>query len=369
MFGGIYNGKTVLVTGHTGFKGTWLCEWLLSLGAKVVGYALQPPTKPSLFESVGLSARIEDQRADICDPAAVQKAVQRTKPDIIFHLAAQPLVRESYEKPLETFQTNILGTVHVLEAARQLERLCAVVVVTTDKCYHNREWLYGYREDDPLGGRDPYSASKACAELVVASYQASFGVEGGLIIASARAGNVIGGGDFAVDRIVPDTIGALRRGESIGVRNPNQVRPWQHVLEPLAGYLWLGAVLSSPNLLDRSDSRAFQSAFNFGPHLEANRTVRDLVDEILQIWPGSWHSAAQPGAPHEAGMLNLAIDKAIHLLGWRPVWDFARAVKETIAWYRCYDRDAGLAASILREQIGHYSDDARRMSLPWARSS
>ena len=244
MFCGLYAGKRVLVTGHTGFKGSWLCEWLLGLGAKVTGYSLSPPTQPALFEQLGLAGRLRHIIGDIRDLPGLSRALRKARPDFVFHLAAQPLVRDSYANPVETFAVNLMGTVHVLEALRSVRHPCAAVFITTDKCYENREWAYGYREDDPLGGSDPYSASKGAAELAISSYRRSFFGSHPVRIASARAGNVIGGGDWAVDRIVPDCMRALEKGKPIPVRNPKATRPWQHVLEPLSGYLWLGACLA-----------------------------------------------------------------------------------------------------------------------------
>lgn len=341
-----YRGKKVLITGHTGFKGAWLAEWLLLLGADVHGYSLPPPTQPSLFEQLGLAARIKHRVADVRDSAAVRQAVLACRPDFIFHLAAQPLVRLSYRQPVETYATNVMGTVNVLEAARQLPGPCAVVCITTDKCYENREWLYGYREEDPLGGYDPYSSSKAAAEIAIASWRRSFFPVGKIArgeiapvgIASVRAGNVIGGGDWALDRIVPDCMRALARREAIAVRNPQATRPWQHVLEPLSGYLTLGAslhqALASPRTTDGTQLGKLCSAFNFGPALDSNRPVRDVVEEILRHWQGKWADLSDPLAVHEAGLLNLATDKAHHLLGWKPRWHFAETIKKTVEWYR-----------------------------------
>lgn len=366
MFGDIYRDLKVLVTGHTGFKGGWLSEWLLLLGAKVSGYALDPPTKPSLFDELGLSSRMDDNRCDVLDAAALAAWIRREQPDLVFHLAAQSLVRTSYAEPVATFATNALGTVHVLDAVRQSRRPCPVVVITTDKCYHNREWVHGYREEDRLGGHDPYSASKACAEIIVSSYQHAFGGTPGFGICSARAGNVIGGGDWAENRVVPDCMRALSKNESIAIRNPAQTRPWQHVLEPLGGYLWLGALQLQPRLLGNGAACAFRSAFNFGPRIEANRPVRDLVDEVLKSWPGQWHQAAQASTLHEAGLLNLAIDKACHLLRWEPVWDFASAVHHTTAWYRSHFASPGSEAALVRGDIHRYVNDAARAGLSWA---
>lgn len=328
----VYNGKKVLVTGHTGFKGSWLCEWLLSLGAEVWGFALPPPTKPSLFNQLRLGRRIKSHIVgDIRDRAAVKEAILRAKPDFVFHLAAQPLVRYSYEHPVETFDTNVMGTVHVLDALRALDKNCSAVMITTDKCYENRETPRPYREDDPMGGYDPYSCSKGCDELVISSYRRSFfnAPDAKVWIASARAGNVIGGGDWAKDRIVPDSMRALDRGEPISVRNKVSTRPWQHVLEPLGGYLTLGAALAS-----RTRFEDYAGGFNFGPDPKANRTVMELVGEILKWRKGEWSDMSDPNAVHEAGLLNLDIRKAHRILGWKPRWSFEETVKQTVEWYK-----------------------------------
>lgn len=366
MFGDIYRGLKVCVTGHTGFKGSWLCEWLLRLGAHVSGYALDPPTKPALFDGLGLGRRMTDVRADIRDLEAVRRWIDTERPDLVFHLAAQPLVRLSYDTPVETFAVNALGTAHVLDAVRRSASPCPVVLITTDKCYHNREWLHGYREEDRLGGHDPYSASKACAELVAASFQKSYPA---LQLCTARAGNVIGGGDWADHRIVPDCMRALAKNEAIVVRNPAQTRPWQHVLEPLGGYLWLGALLRRPQMLNHADAHLFRSAFNFGPSIESNRPVRDVVEEILRHWPGMWRHDSQNGAPHEAGLLSLSIDKAHHLLHWRPVWGFEQAVAQTTAFYQAHFRDPSGDAACASSQIELYESDAVRQGLAWAVAS
>ena len=323
MFAEAFRNKTVWLSGHTGFKGAWLAQWLLELGADVHGFALEPATEPALFDQLGLAKRLHHQIADIRDPAAVQKSIGKVQPDFVFHLAAQPLVRLSYEQPLETYATNVMGTAHVLEALRGLKKPCAAVLVTTDKCYENREWLHGYREDDPLGGYDPYSSSKAAAEIAIAAWRRSFFKKHPVKIASARAGNVIGGGDWSQDRIVPDCIRALQKKRPIAVRNPNATRPWQHVLEPLSGYLWLAARLTSPQ---SSVLSPLTSAFNFGPAHDANRTVRELVAEVLKHWPGRWEDRSDPKAVHEASLLQLSTDKAHALLGWTPVWSFSQAV-------------------------------------------
>jgi len=363
-FGGVYRGKRVLVTGHTGFKGAWLAEWLLALGADVSGLSLPPPTQPSLFEQLGLAQRLGRNHhvGDIRDAALVGRVISETKPDFLFHLAAQSLVRLSYRQPVETFATNVMGTAHVLDAVRLAARPCAVVAVTTDKCYENKEWVHAYREEDPMGGHDPYSASKGAAELVIAACRRSFfsAPDSPVRLASARAGNVIGGGDWAADRIVPDCIRALQRGEAIPVRNKVATRPWQHVLEPLGGYLELAAALSG-----RTPARfpfppaTYATAFNFGPAPDSNRTVAQLVQEILKHWPGEWIDQSDPAAPHEASLLNLATDKARHLLRWQPVWGFAETVERTVGWYRATMQNPAEAGPLARRQIADYTSAAR----------
>lgn len=368
-FSNIYRGKRVLITGHTGFKGSWLAEWLLQLGADVTGYSRPPPTEPSLYDQLGLASRLRHIAGDVRDLAAVTAAISSAKPDFVFHLAAQPLVRLSYEQPVETYATNIMGTVNVLEAIRLAARPCAVVVVTTDKCYDNREWLHGYREGDAMGGHDPYSSSKGAAELVVSAYRRSYfsGPNAVIRVATARAGNVIGGGDWALDRIVPDCIRALVAGEAIPVRNKVATRPWQHVLEPLSGYLWLGACLASPQLSPFPAKLA--SAFNLGPAFASNRTVADLVQEILKHWPGDWVDKSDPSAVHEATLLNLSTDKAHAILGWFPVWSFAETVARTIGWYReerTVDSTSGIYA-LTTGQIVAYTTAASAVGIAWAR--
>jgi CDP-glucose 4,6-dehydratase len=363
-FRGAFHGRRVLVTGHTGFKGAWLSEWLLALGAEVCGIALEPNTDPSLFLQLGLAGRMEHHLQDIREAAPVQELIRKFQPDFVFHLAAQPLVRASYERPVETWETNVLGSIHVLEALRTFEHPCAAVFVTTDKCYENREWIYAYREVDPLGGHDPYSSSKAGAEIAISAWRRSFFAKDHPVkIATARAGNVIGGGDWALDRIVPDVMRALARGETIPVRNKNATRPWQHVLEPLGGYLWLAAQLVDPSA---PEPAALRDAFNFGPRLESNRTVAELVIEILKYRPGQWEDRSNPDAPHEAGLLNLSIEKAFHLLGWRPVWDFGETIARTVDWYNCVEKALDPPAVLTQAQIETYAAAARAAGLPWA---
>ncbi len=366
-----FGAKQVWLSGHTGFKGSWLTQWLLDLGAEVHGFSLQPQTNPALFDQLGLDRRVHHEVADLRDAAAVKKSIREAKPDFVFHLAAQAIVRTSFEQPLETYITNVIGTAHVMEALRQLERPCAAVIVTTDKCYENREWVHGYREEDVLGGYDPYSSSKAAMEIAVASWRRSYFSGHPVRLATARAGNVIGGGDWAKDRIMPDCIRALQQGKSIGVRNKIATRPWQFVLEPLSGYLWLAAVLSQPSLRPY-DKGVFAGPFNFGPGLESNRTVAELVATALAHWPGAWEDQSDPEAVNEAKLLNLATDKAYHLLGWKPVWDFEKAVEATVEWYRwAHDLGKGTdAITRLSEyasgQITAYQTDATAACLPWA---
>jgi len=362
-FHGAFRGARVLVTGHTGFKGSWLCEWLLSLGADVTGYALEPDTTPALFTQLGLASRLRHVVGDIRSADTVRRLIAETRPDFVFHLAAQPLVRRSYRDASYTWETNVLGTVNVLDALRQLSHPCSAVMVTTDKCYENREWLYGYRENDPLGGHDPYSSSKAAAELAIASWRNSFFSSGHPVrIASARAGNVIGGGDWAEDRIVPDSIRALARGEPIHVRNPHATRPWQHVLEPNSGYLALAAALSR-----NPDDPRLVSAFNIGPGHEANQPVQRLVETALKHWPGTWANGADPNAVHEASLLQLDNGKIQALIGWRPTWNFAEAVGRTVAWYRDMTRESQAAAAPRTlEDIRAYESAAARQGIPWA---
>ncbi|MCX6997617.1 MAG: CDP-glucose 4,6-dehydratase [Kiritimatiellaeota bacterium] len=378
-----YQGKRVLLTGHTGFKGSWLTEWLLAFGAQVTGLSLPPPTQPALFDLLGLAGRCDHRIGDIRDRELVRQTVAAVKPDVVFHLAAQPLVRRSYEQPVETYATNVMGTVHVLEALRSLAGPCAAVLITTDKVYENRESLHAYRESDPLGGYDPYSSSKAAAELAIQSYCAAFFNPrlGALkvAVASARAGNVVGGGDWAPDRLVPDSMRALARGAVIPVRNPASTRPWQHVLEPLSGYLLLAARLSfalgaqsarhplsaaagGPACAAQPPAPALAalcSAFNFGPPADSNRTVRALVEEVLQHWPGRWEDCSDPQSLHEAGLLNLATDKAGQLLGWCPRWGFRQTVAATVRWYRtAQTRGAAAAAELTRAQLAAYQASA-----------
>ena len=370
-FGGLYWGKSVFVTGHTGFKGAWLAEWLLCLGARVHGFALPPSTQPALFEQLGLASRLHHEVGDIRDPVAMKQCILAAQPDFVFHLAAQPLVRLSYEQPVETYATNVMGTINVLQALRELRKPCPAVMVTTDKCYENREWIYGYREEDPLGGHDPYSSSKAAAEIAISAWRRSFFQNHPVKIASARAGNVIGGGDWAQDRIVPDCIRALQQKQPIPVRNKHATRPWQHVLEPLSGYLQLGASIHLAALNSQpSTLNTLCSGFNFGPNHESNCTVAELVTEVLKHWPGRWEDKSDPDAMHEAGLLQLSTEKAHARLRWSPVWSFSQAVEHTVTWYRTTAEkpDPAVACELTSAQIDRYTAQACQAGLPWATS-
>ena len=332
-----FAGRSVFLTGHTGFKGSWLAVWLHRWGAKVTGYSLQPPTSPSNFVASGVRDLLAaHHEADLRDLDRLKAAVRAAEPDVIFHMAAQPIVREGYARPRETFDVNVMGTLNVLEAVRELGRPCVVLVITSDKCYENREQVWGYRESDAVGGHDPYSASKAAAEIVTASYRRSFFPpdrlpQHGIKLASVRAGNVIGGGDWAKDRIITDIVRHLRAGESVPVRSPQAVRPWQHVLEPLGGYLTLAARLL------QSDETALCDAWNFGPLPGEEIPVNQLVEHFLRAWGGgTWNDVSDPAQPHEAAVLRLSIDKALHQLQWRPRWGVVEAVRRTAAWFRCF---------------------------------
>ena len=340
-----WQGRRVLVTGHTGFKGSWLTLWLARLGAQVTGVANGVPTEPALFELARVGDDAQTIEADVREPDAVQNALAKARPEVVFHMAAQPLVRLSYERPVETYAVNVMGTAHVLEAARGAEDLRAVVVVTSDKCYENRESERPYREDEPLGGRDPYSSSKACAELVTAAYRESFGSDGPAI-ASARAGNVIGGGDWSPDRLVPDVMAAAVEGRAVRIRNPDAVRPWQHVLNPLSGYLALAERLAG--------SRDYAEAWNFGPSEEDSRPVRELVEGLASAWGEGLRWEADEGPnPHEAGVLKVDSTKARSRLGWEPAWGLDDAARSIAAFYRALAAGEDVRALVL-DQISAF---------------
>ncbi|MEL6298360.1 MAG: CDP-glucose 4,6-dehydratase [Pseudomonadota bacterium] len=343
--GNFWSGKRVLVTGHTGFKGSWLSLWLADMGAQVYGLALAPEGTPALFNQLNLATRMDHAELDLRDAGGVFARIDEIRPSVVFHLAAQPLVRRSYAQPVETWATNVQGTVHVLEALRKMQRPCTIIISTTDKVYHNREWAHCYRESDRLGGHDPYSASKAATELLIASYREALFAGSEIRVASARAGNVIGGGDWAEDRIVPDIIRGLQSGAPVQVRNPHATRPWQHVLEPLSGYLDYAEQLH--------EGTAPPASLNFGPDTHANRPVRELLDLALTHWPGKWEDVSHDEHVHEADRLALSIELARVSLGWLPRWSFEDAVAYTIDWYRAVTGGVDPVATS-RAQIAAY---------------
>lgn len=325
-----WRGKRVLLTGHTGFKGSWMSLWLQSMGAQVHGLALTPPTEPALFNEARVAEGMDSAIGDIRDYATVQQIMSAVKPEIVIHMAAQPLVRYSYQAPVETYATNVMGTVHVLEAARQADTVRAIVNVTTDKCYENKEWIWGYREDEPMGGYDPYSNSKGCSELVTSAYRRSFFQQGTLALASARAGNVIGGGDWASDRLVPDILRAFEKRQPVVIRNPHSTRPWQHVLEPLSGYLLLAEQLYT-------HGQAWAEGWNFGPHDDDAKPVQWIVEHMVRNWGNGATWQLDGGQhPHEAHYLKLDISKAKARLGWQPRWNLSTALEHIIQWHQAW---------------------------------
>lgn len=353
-----WNGKNVFITGHTGFKGSWLCLWLHALGAEVTGYALKPPTDPSLFELCKIDEMVKSVIADVRDGKTLNKAMAGANPEIVIHMAAQPLVRDSYKVPAETYEINIMGTVNLFEAVRNCKTVKAVINVTTDKCYENREWIWGYRENEPLGGYDPYSSSKACSELVTSAYRNSYfnpadHQRHGVGIASARAGNVVGGGDWATDRLVPDCVRAVLKREKILVRSPRAIRPWQHVLEPLSGYLTLAQKLFE-------DGPHFSEAWNFGTDDADSKPVEWLVKYFCEQWgPDASYSIDTRSHPHEAHYLKLDCSKSKAKLGWRPKWSLEKGVTSIVAWTRAYQERKDVRAVCLN-QITEYQQAGKR---------
>ena len=348
----VYKNKNVVVTGHTGFKGSWLVAWLKQMGAAVTGIALDPPTNPNHFEAAQLANSIQDCRFDIRDFSAVEKAILAAKPDFLFHLAAQPIVVESYMNPIDTWNTNLMGTISVLEALRKINHDCSAVLITSDKCYDNVEWEWGYRENDRLGGPDPYSASKGAAEIAIRSYVRSYfsGADNSVGIASARAGNVIGGGDWANQRIIPDSVRCWSKNKTVELRNPHSTRPWQHVLEPLGGYLSLAVQLSQNKALHGE-------AFNFGPLMQQNKSVLDLVKQMSLSWPKVKWIECKPQSPkfYESGLLKLNCDKALHSLNWHALLNFEETVSLTAEWYRTFYESPDMIKNITEKQISDYS--------------
>jgi len=348
-----WKGKRVFLTGHTGFKGGWLSLWLASMGAKVTGYALTPNIAPNLYNVLAIDSLIEKSHiADIRDIGILRKAMSVAKPDVVIHMAAQPLVGYSYANPVETYSTNVMGTVHVLEGTRNIESVRATIVVTTDKCYENKEWAWGYRENEPMGGYDPYSNSKGCAELVTSAYRQSYFSSPNSInmVASARAGNVIGGGDWSEDRLIPDAIKSFEAGKPLMIRNPMATRPWQYVLEPLAGYLILAQALFE-------QGPAFASGWNFGPRDEDNRSVQEVVDLLASSWGDSarWKNEGSEW-PHEAHLLKLDCSKARADLGWTPKWNLEKAVEKIIEWQKAFQAKRNMQEMSLR-QIREFQND------------
>ena len=360
---GIYNNKTVLVTGHTGFKGSWLSLWLKSLGAKVVGISIDIVSTPSIYEAADLSSYIDDRRLDIRDLDTLQAMVNEIKPDFVFHLAAQALVRPSYENPIDTISTNAIGSANILEALRVLDKPVTVVMITSDKAYDNVEWVWGYRETDRLGGKDPYSASKGMAELVIRSYVESFFDKNSsnVRVGIARAGNVMGGGDWALDRIVPDCMKAWSQGKTVDIRNPIATRPWQHVLEPLSGYLLLGV-----NLFQNKNYHG--QAYNFGPSANQNYPVSKLINQMAKSWDQvRWNDASKDQEHlHEAGLLKLNCDKALFDLNWQPTLKFEETVRMTVEWYKFYYDNQNISMfEYTLTQIDEYMEFAKSQNMTW----
>lgn len=347
LFNNAFKGKTVLVTGHTGFKGSWLCIWLRELGANVTGYAFEPYTENDNFVVSGMKSKIRSNIGDIRDYDNLKRVIDEYQPEIVFHMAAQPLVRLSYEQPKLTYDTNVGGTVNLLECCRLTDSVKVIINVTSDKCYENKEWIWGYRENDTLGGYDPYSSSKGCSEIITAAYRNSFFKMSNKSLSSVRAGNVIGGGDWREDRLVPDCIRALKKGEPVGIRSPHSVRPWQHVLEPLSGYLLLASRMYE-------DGERYSGAWNFGPYHGSIITVEELVTRLISRWGSGQYtdlSRQSPEAPHESSSLMLDISKAINLLSWAPILNVSEAIEYTVNWYKAPHVDYEFCAG----QINDYA--------------
>lgn len=366
MFENIYKGKRVLITGHTGFKGSWLASWLIKLGAEVYGYSIDIPTSTSHYEELNLSDKMISSFGDVTDLFSFEKFVNEHKPEVVFHLAAQPIVRYSYTNPLETIHTNVMGVANVLEIARNADYIKSLVIITSDKCYENVEWTYGYREIDRVGGEDPYSASKGAAEIIASSYMRSYFKDDRVFIATVRAGNVIGGGDWAKDRLIPDAVRSWAKGDSLIIRNPTATRPWQHVLEPLSGYLQIGCELIKRNIDCKNQS------FNFGPDSNVNKTVVEVLTEMSKSWSNvKWEIEGKNDNPKEAGLLKLSCDKVNHLVGWFPSLSFEETIEFTMLWYGKYydERSSFNATEITNDQIESYENKAKLKNLKWAQKS
>ena len=362
-FNNIYRSKKVLITGHTGFKGSWLSSWLIKLGADVIGISKNVVSHPSNYEVASIGNIVQDLRVDVTNLHELKQVISNTKPDFIFHLAAQALVRNSYANPIDTFMTNTIGTINILESLKTIDKKVAVVMITSDKAYDNSEWVWGYRENDKIGGKDPYSASKGMAELAIRSYLYSFfsNKKSNIRIVSTRAGNVIGGGDWAEDRIVPDCVKAWSVNKTLEIRNPNATRPWQHVLEPLSGYLLLGEMLYKDNFLHGE-------AFNFGPNADQNYSVKSLIEEMQKNWPeANWLDTSDDSETHEAGLLKLNCDKALNLLSWKSILSFEETIKMTSEWYRLFYQEKNMPMlNFSISQIDKYVQKACDKKLAWA---
>jgi len=364
MFNDIYKNKKVLVTGHTGFKGSWLSEWLIKLGADVYGYSIGIPSIPSHYVELGLEKDMNHHIGDVRDFNNLIKFVDSNKPEIIFHLAAQPIVRKSYRNPLETIETNVMGVANILEVARQSASVKSLVIITSDKCYENVEWTYGYREIDRLGGKDPYSASKGAAEIIASSFMRSFFNDEKTFVATVRAGNVIGGGDWAKDRLIPDSVRAWAKKDVLTIRSPQATRPWQHVLEPLSGYLQVGSELLQRNVQCKNQ------AFNFGPDAHINKTVEDVLNEMAKSWDNVKWTTSEPNSQlQEAGLLKLSCDKAHHILQWFPTLDFEKTIAYTASWYKMFysKDDPKYVKEFTRSQIDQYISLAQKKNLKWTK--
>jgi CDP-glucose 4,6-dehydratase len=364
MFGNVYKGKKVLITGHTGFKGSWLSAWLLKMGADVYGYSIDIPSTPSHFVELGLEKEITHQLGDVRDIKQFKRFLDEHQPEVVFHMAAQPIVRRSFVDPLETVQTNVLGVTNILEIARQVDYIKSLIIITSDKCYENVEWTFGYREIDAVGGEDPYSASKGAGEVIASSYMRSFFEDEKTYITTVRAGNVIGGGDWANDRLIPDSIRAWANNDILTIRNPNATRPWQHVLEPLSGYLHVGSELIKRN------KRCKNESFNFGPDASVNKTVEEVLQEMSKSWENvKWKVESNPMQHKEAGLLKLCCDKAHHYLNWYPTLDFKTTIQFTMHWYKMFyaKDDSYNVKDFTGNQIESYIEHAEKKQIEWTR--
>jgi CDP-glucose 4,6-dehydratase len=363
MYENIYKNKKVLITGHTGFKGSWLATWLLQLGAKVYGYSIDIPSQPSHFENLGLEEKMVSCFGDVRKYDEFKAFTDKHQPEVVFHLAAQPIVRRSFADPLETIQTNVMGVTNILEITRNADYIKSLVIITSDKCYENVEWTFGYRENDQVGGEDPYSASKGAAEIIASTYMRSYFKDESVYVSTVRAGNVIGGGDWAKDRLIPDAVRAWSKLDPLVIRNPKATRPWQHVLEPLSGYLLVGAELIKRNSLCKNQS------FNFGPDSTVNKTVVEVLREMSKSWGNvNWKVETDQNNNKEAGLLKLCCDKAHHYIKWYPTLSFVETIEFTMKWYGGYydDLDNFSAAEITQDQIDKYCEIARLKNITWA---